>query len=157
MQGTPTYCSTFILREITHRERFELSKSLDCHKLFITWLIFECRTTNWPGFGRRPRFASNAYSSIHFSPVYFESCVMCMYLDWSQGNMAVGNWDTSWLAGHIKVFCDTHIWPCYFPNQLQLYTLIKKVLPWLLCKLPDAKHSFFLFLRAYWLWLQRCV
>ena len=31
------------------------------------------------------------------------------------------------------------------------------MLPWLLCKLPDAKNSFFLFLRASWCCLQRCV
>ena len=30
-------------------------------------IIFECRITNWPGFGRRPRFASNACSSLHSS------------------------------------------------------------------------------------------
>ena len=53
-----SYYSTFILREITHRERqFGLS----------LYYEFEWITTNWPGFGRRPRFASNTCSSLHSS------------------------------------------------------------------------------------------
>ena len=37
VQGHAYYTySTFILEEIIFRERFELSKSMDCHKLFIT-------------------------------------------------------------------------------------------------------------------------
>ena len=41
-------------------------------------VIFKCGITNWPGFVRRPRFVSNACSSLHSSPVYFESCLMCI-------------------------------------------------------------------------------
>ena len=49
----------------------------------VVWIIraiviFECRIINWPSFGRRPRFASNACSSLNSNHVYFESCVMCI-------------------------------------------------------------------------------
>ena len=34
--------------------------------------------SRYSGFGRRPRFAGNTCSSFHSSPVYFESCVICI-------------------------------------------------------------------------------
>ena len=59
------YYSTFMLGEITHKERqFGLSSTV--HNQYYE---FEWRTTNWPGFGRRPRFTSNACSFLHSSPV----------------------------------------------------------------------------------------
>ena len=49
-----------------------------CQWIIRAGIIFKCRITNWRGFGRGPRFASNACSSLHSSPAYFESCVMCI-------------------------------------------------------------------------------
>ena len=75
---------------------------------------------------RRPRFGSNTCSSLHSSPVKFESCVIYTLTDiratWQQVTEIHPD-----LQVISKVFCDTRIWPCYFPNQLSLYTLIKEL------------------------------
>ena len=59
-------------------------------------------------FGRRPRFASNTYSSLHSSPVQFESCVICTLSDiratWQQVTEVHPD-----LQVILNVFCDTRI------------------------------------------------
>ena len=71
--------------------------SLDCHKLFITRIT-----------GRRPRFASNACSFLHSSPVQFESCVICTLTDIRATLQQVTEIHPD-LQVISKVFCDTRI------------------------------------------------